>query len=86
MDCATNLESQAKTVNNDNKNSKTKSIVNTSNESRYIPDNVCGCSMVCNTPEPSPELPFKSCEDILKEIATEQAQETYATYLALILN
>lgn len=86
MDCATNLESQAKTVNNDNKNSKTKSIVNTSNESRYIPDNVCGCSMLCDTPEPSPELTFKSCEDILKEIATEQAQEAYATYRDSIFN
>lgn len=86
MDCATNLESQAKTVNNENKDSKTKSIANTSNESRYIPDNVCGCSMLCDTPEPSPELPFKSCEEILKEIATEQAQEAYATYRDSIFN
>ena len=53
---------------------------------RYIPENVCGCSIMCDPPLPSPPLPFIPCEDILKGIAVQQANEAYAAYRDSVFN
>lgn len=58
----------------------------TAQKAKYIPANVCGCSTLCDPPEPSPEMPFISCEDIQKGIATQQANEAYETYRDSIFN
>ena len=67
------------------KTSKTNSK-ETVQKSKYIPANVCGCSTLCDPPEPSPDMPFIPCEDIQKGIAAQQANEAYATYRDSIFN
>ncbi len=53
---------------------------------RYIPISNCDSSAICNAQLPSPSMEMIPCDSILKDIATQQANNAYANYKDSVFN